>query len=152
MANIIHRIGIKAPTTKVYEALASIEGLTGWWTQETSGSAKVGDKIEFRFRNDDGSIKGFMKMEVSKLEPARSVLWRCLEGPPDWIGTELSFRLSQEGEYTILIFGHNHWKEATESTAHCSMKWAVFLMSLRDLVEKGRGQPAPHDIKIDNWN
>jgi hypothetical protein len=36
--------------------------------------------------------------------------------------------------------------------AHCSMKWAVFLMSLRDLVETGTGKPAPQDVKIDNWN
>jgi hypothetical protein len=32
------------------------------------------------------------------------------------------------------------------------MKWAVFLLSLRDLVERGKGKPAPEDLKIDNWN
>jgi uncharacterized protein YndB with AHSA1/START domain len=32
MANIIHRIGIKASPDKVYRALATIEGLAGWWT------------------------------------------------------------------------------------------------------------------------
>jgi len=39
-----------------------------------------------------------------------------------------------------------------EFMAHCSMKWAVFLMSLRDFVESGNGRPAPEDVKIDNWN
>jgi hypothetical protein len=32
------------------------------------------------------------------------------------------------------------------------MKWSTFLLSLRDLVEHGRGRPAPGDLKIDNWN
>jgi len=31
-------------------------------------------------------------------------------------------------------------------------KWAIFLMSLKALVETGKGAPAPGDIKIDNWN
>jgi hypothetical protein len=35
---------------------------------------------------------------------------------------------------------------------HCSTKWAVFLMSLKALVETGNGTPAPGDVKIDNWN
>jgi len=36
--------------------------------------------------------------------------------------------------------------------AHCSMKWATFLLSLREFVETGTGKPSPRDIKIDNWN
>ncbi len=31
---------------------------------------------------------------------------------------------------------------------HCSTKWAVFLMSLKDLLEKSDGRPAPRDVKI----
>jgi hypothetical protein len=44
------------------------------------------------------------------------------------------------------------WREAVEFTAHCSMKWATFLLSLRAFVETGNGKPAPDDLKIDNWN
>jgi hypothetical protein len=32
------------------------------------------------------------------------------------------------------------------------MKWATFLLSLRELVETGTGRPSPDDLKIDNWN
>ena len=53
---------------------------------------------------------------------------------------------------TIVNFGHRNWKEPVEFMAHCSMKWAVFLMSLQELVETGKGKPSPDDIKIDNWN
>jgi hypothetical protein len=30
------------------------------------------------------------------------------------------------------------------------MKWAVFLMSLRELLETGNGKPAPKDVTFDN--
>jgi hypothetical protein len=32
------------------------------------------------------------------------------------------------------------------------MKWATFMLSLKDLVEKGQGRPSPRDVKIDDWN
>ena len=35
---------------------------------------------------------------------------------------------------------------------HCSTKWAIFLMSLKSLVETGTGAAFPNDTKIDNWN
>jgi hypothetical protein len=31
---------------------------------------------------------------------------------------------------------------------HCSTKWATFLLSLKDLVENGKGRPEPRDTKI----
>jgi hypothetical protein len=39
-----------------------------------------------------------------------------------------------------------------EFMLHCSTKWAVFLMSLKSLLETGTGAPDPRDVKIDNWN
>src|SRR5215204_4159571 len=152
MADIIHRIGIKSAPEKVYQALSSAEGLAHWWTEETEGEAQLGGKIEFTFRSEGGDIKGKMVMEVLEQNPQKNVRWRCVDGPPEWIGTEITFDLSLQDGQTILIFGHRAWREAVEFMAHCSMKWAVFLLSLREYVETGKGKPSPHDLKIDNWN
>jgi uncharacterized protein YndB with AHSA1/START domain len=151
MVDIIHRIGIRAPATEVYRAIASIDGVAGWWTKETTGAAEVGGTINVCFRDHDIE-KGRMDLEVRELSPAQAVRWRVTAGPPEWIGTDVTFSLSEEGDYTVLLFGHRNWQEAVEFTAHCSMKWATFLLSLRDLVEQGAGRPAPDDLKIDNWN
>lgn len=75
-----------------------------------------------------------------------------LAGPPEWLGTDITFDMAEDGDMTILNFGHRNWKEPVEFMGHCSMKWEVFLMSLRELVETGTGKPAPEDVKIDNWN
>jgi len=152
MADIIHRVGIRSSASEVYKALATINGLAHWWTEETEGDEQVGGKIQFTFRTETGDIKGQMVMEVKELNPEKSVKWRCIDGPPEWIGTDLTFDLSQQDDQIIILFGHRGWREAVEFMAHCSTKWAVFLLSLREYVEKGKGKPSPHDLKIDNWN
>jgi uncharacterized protein YndB with AHSA1/START domain len=151
MVNIIHRIGIKASPEKVFAALSSITGLANWWTNEVSGSTEKGGKIEFIFRAINGDVKGSMLMQVENTTPD-CVSWRCVDGPTEWINTQIRFDLSQQDNQTILLFGHREWREAVEFTAHCSMKWATFLLSLRDYVETGKGKPSPNDVKIDNWN
>jgi len=152
MVDILHRIGIKSPATEVYNALTSLEGLAQWWTEEVQGSSQVGGKIEFLFRTKSGELLGKMVMEVLELNAPKDVRWRCIEGPDEWIGTDITFQLSEQDNQTIVLFGHRNWREAVEGTYHCSMKWATFLLSLREYVETGKGKPSPHDLKIDNWN
>lgn len=152
MVDIIHRVGIKAPVSKVYAALATVEGVAGWWTKDTSGSSKIGGTIGVRFHSTDGKEIGSMNMEVVALEPNKNVQWSVTAGPEEWVGTEVIFNLSQDSDYTIVLFGHKNWREASEFTAHCSMKWATFMLSLKELVETGKGKPSPHDVKIDDWN
>jgi uncharacterized protein YndB with AHSA1/START domain len=151
MADIIHRIGIKAPIAKVYEAVSTIGGVAGWWSEDTSGTSKVGGTINVRFTKDRKEI-GKMSMEVIALEQNKKVHWRILSGPDEWIGTDVIFDLAREDDYTILLFGHKNWRKQVEFMAHCSMKWAIFMLSLRELVETGKGKSSPGDIKIDNWN
>ena len=49
MAEIIHRVGIKASTDKMFRALSRIEGLAGWWTENMKGVFEVGKSIVFQF-------------------------------------------------------------------------------------------------------
>jgi uncharacterized protein YndB with AHSA1/START domain len=152
MVDIIHRIGIKAPVSKVYAALSTVEGVAGWWTQETTGESKSGGTLQVVFRSPSGDEKGRMEFELHKLDPNKNVHWRFKSGPAEWLGTDVTFSLSQDGDTTLILFGHRNWREQVEFMAHCSMKWATFLLSLRDLLETGKGKPAPFDLKIDNWN
>lgn len=152
MVDIIHRIGIKAPIAKVYAALSTVEGVAGWWTRDTTGESRTGGIVNARFVSPKGDEVGKMEFEVVKLNPNTEVQWRFKAGPEEWVGTDVTFNLAQHGETTVVLFGHRNWREAVEFTAHCSMKWATFLLSLRALVETGKGRPSPDDMKIDNWN
>lgn len=151
MVDILHRVGVKASAADAYSALATREGLAGWWTIDTKGESQVGEVLRFRFREGERELGGF-DMKVLELSPARRVLWQVVEGPADWIGTKVSFDVKQEGDYAIVLFKHQGWKEPSESMHHCSTKWATFLMSLKSLVETGKGAPCPNDVKISDWH
>jgi uncharacterized protein YndB with AHSA1/START domain len=151
MADILHRVGIKSSSDEVYKALATREGLAGWWTTDTQGQSKVGGMIQFRFSADGKEIGGF-DMKVLELHPAKRVLWQVTDGPAEWVGTKISFELRQEGEYSIVLFKHQGWKESVEFMHHCSTKWAIFLMSLKSLVETGKGAPSPNDVRVGDWH
>jgi len=91
-------------------------------------------------------------MKVLDLRPAEHVLWQVVDGPKEWIGTKVRWDLKQDGDYAIVLLKHQDWREPVEFMHHCSTKWAIFLMSLKSLLETGKGAPDPDDIKIDNWN
>jgi len=152
MLDILHKIAIKSSSPdKLYQAVATREGVAAWWTEDTKGESKVGGTLKFSFTRD-GEVIGVMEMKVLELRPAERVSWQVVAGPADWIGTRISFELKQEGDYSILLFKHQGWQEASESMHHCSTKWGVFMLSLKSLLETGKGLPSPHDTKIDNWN
>ncbi|MFF3348840.1 SRPBCC domain-containing protein [Streptomyces sp. NPDC002779] len=146
MVDILHRIGVTSSPDEVYTALTTIDGLAGWWTQDTDGDSAVGGVIRFRF------VPGGFDMKVLEAEPAERVVWEVVDGPPEWIGTRVSFELKREDDFTIVLFRHEGWKEQVEFMHHCSTKWATYLMSLKKLVETGKGEPSPHDVQISNWH
>ena len=151
MADILHRVGIKSSVDKVYSALTTRDGLSAWWTNNTLGDSKVGGTLTFRFVADGREIGGF-DMKVLGLQPAGQVRWEVVGGPPEWIGTRVAFELRQDGDYAIVLFKHEGWKEAVEFMHHCSTKWAIYLMSLKSLVETGQGKPSPNDVRIGDWH
>jgi uncharacterized protein YndB with AHSA1/START domain len=147
--DILHKVGIKSSPDAVYKALTTREGLAAWWTNDTQGEGKVGGVLQFRFRLKES--EGGMDMKVLELHPATRVLWQVVGGPDEWIGTKVSWELKQEGDWAIVLFKHQGWKEAVEFMHHCSTKWAVFLLSLKALLETGKGAPNPNDFKLDSW-
>jgi uncharacterized protein YndB with AHSA1/START domain len=147
VADILHRVGIRAPLNQVYQSLTTLDGLASWWTRDTRGDSTVGGVIKFVF----GEL-GFFDMKVLELAEDQRVIWQVLDGHADWISTRVHWDIKQEGDYSIILFKHQGWKEPNEGMHHCSTKWAIFLMSLKAYLEAGKGSPAPNDAKIDNWN
>jgi len=138
MPDILHRVGIAARPDVVFAELATLPGVRRWWQSGATGDATTGGTIDF----------GFCDMQVLEASPGRRVHWRCTRGPAEWIGTEVAFDLAWKDDQTVVLFRHAGWKEPVEFMHHCSTKWAVFLLSLRDALETGQGRPAPHDVKI----
>ena len=145
MPNILHRVGIQASPTAVYKALTTQNGLAGWWNRPDAEGTKLGARMCFIFK------KGGLTMEVTELTPLKRVIWRCVDGPEEWLNTRLTFDLSRAGTETVVLFGHRGWRKECEFMAHCSCKWTYFMLSLKSLLEDGQGTPFPKDRRIGKW-
>jgi len=143
MVDILHRVGVVTPSTdSVYQALTTLEGLAGWWTHDTLGTPDIGGVLQFRFP------PGGFDMRVLDKRPSEYVAWEVVDGPEEWVGTTVEWKLRQDGDYAIVLFKHEGWKEPVEFMHHCSTKWATYLMSLKTLIETGKGAPSPDDVRI----
>ena len=138
---IRHELGIKASPTVLYEALTDVRKLGQWWIPDTRGESKTGKTLEFWFGESSCQV-----MQVSSLEADRLVRWEPTEkGMSDWLGTEIEFVISPKDDGSILNFRHSKWRDSEGCFAYCAMSWAVFLLSLKDLLEKGEGHPFPNE-------
>lgn len=145
--SIRHEIGIKAAAATVFEALTDTGKLAGWWTADTRGNgAEVGGILEFWF----GDF--CQKFAVVELQPDKLVRWKAVEnqGIDEWAGTEVTFTLNVDDKQCWVRFSHSGWLRDSGFLPHCSTKWGVFMLSLKDLLEKGKGQPAPDDVQINH--
>ena len=93
MPDIRHRVGIAAPQHRVYEMLATKDGLAKSWTSHVEGDSEVGGQLRFFFGKPEPSAV----MEVVELSPDDRVRWRCIQGPAEWVGTTVTFDLKTSG-------------------------------------------------------
>jgi len=138
MPDILHRVGIAAEPMRVFHALTTVEGIRHWWNETIQGDASEGAAFQF----------GSNRLEVVQADPSL-VTWRYSGPAKAWEPTEITFRLEWRDVQTIVLFKQGGCSEPVEFMHHCSTKWATFLLSLKDYVEKGEGRPEPsRDMKI----
>jgi len=147
MPNIVHRISTAAATPEeMFEAVSTKSGFASWWTEKMEGTEGLNGVLKFRFS------EGGPDFQIIELESPEKVTLRCVVGPDEWIGTDLTFDISTEDGETILLFGHRGWREEIPFMHHCSTQWAYFLLGLKQMFETGRGLAyGPNYMPISNW-
>jgi uncharacterized protein YndB with AHSA1/START domain len=147
MVDILHRVGIATTPDRLYDSLASVDGLRRWWTTTVTGDASPGGQLAFYFGGPEpGAV-----MEVVSTTPDTQIVWRCIEGPAEWVDTTVTFDLGATDDETVLRFAHAGWREPVEFMAHCSTKWGLFLLGLKAGFEGGKATPFPDEVKISSW-
>ncbi len=138
MENIEHINYIKVPAAKVFEALTTQEGLGAVWTRKLIVKPETGFVNAFDF--DDNYAT---KMKILVLEPEKKIHWECVEDDPEWVGTHVTFDLSENKEkgVTTIVLKQLYWRELTDFYRYCNYNWAMFLFSLKSYCEDGKGLP-----------
>ena len=121
MADIFHSLRMRASTDDVINAVTEDELLRPWWPDE-------GLVLAAQPARDQA---------VSRVERAisSSVAWRCVEGPEEWVGTDIMFAFARDGGDTVVRFAHRNWRDTSDSFAECTTKWGRVLLALKARVE-----------------
>ncbi len=148
-----------APASRLYEALATEEGVKGWWTIFCEVSERVGGEAHFRFPK----AGFFVKVRVATLDKDRLVEWDCFDSRHpvdsgfsdlrDWVGTRMRFEIEAEGkDQSRLNFQHIGLQPMLDCFDSCKSGWSFYLgQSLKGYLEQGQGKPFTDD-SVDNIN
>jgi uncharacterized protein YndB with AHSA1/START domain len=146
MPSILHRLTIDAPPERVRDLVATRKGIEQWWTgKQVAGDDSIGGHFSVYFIDPNPPAAVF---EMLVRTPQR-VVWRCLDGPPDWLETHVTFAL-RPGEDSGTTLLHEGWKHENEFMNGCSTNWAAYLMSLKSGAEGQGFNPFPGG-EISRW-
>jgi hypothetical protein len=138
MATILLRVPVDAERNAIYRSIATSEGVKGWWSTGTDGPHGVGSTLRVAFPEAPATFD----FQVIEEAPGERTAWRCLAGPPEWIGTTISFdvQTDDEGNASVL-FSHGGWATTEASFPFIAYSWAQILPRLKKLAESGSADP-----------
>jgi uncharacterized protein YndB with AHSA1/START domain len=138
MATILLRMPVDAEPKAIYGGLTTSEGVNAWWSNHIDGPQGLGSTMKVSF--PDAPIT--FDFEVTEQRPEERVAWRCLAGPPEWIGTDLSFDIETDAEgNTSVLFSQDGWATTEETFPFIAYSWAQILPRLKLLAETGKREP-----------
>ena len=143
MPDIMHQLQIDEPIERVYQAVATAEGIRNWWTRDVALESRAGGAGEFGFYGH----RFVINVRVDELVPPHRVAWSIASsGQPAFAGTTVSFDLHAQNGETTLSFAHRGFKAADGGYADATTRWGYYLLSLKRYLKTGSGMPNPDDV------
>ena len=141
MPAITHRLDIAAPLATVRAAVATPDGIRGWWCRDSDCTDRVGGTHELRFVKGDHRV--VMRFRVDRLADDE-VQWTCTEnGNPVWPGTTLRWRFVPSGDGVVVELEHGGFAEDQSPPFQMTVQgWPHFCASLKAYAETGQGMPS----------
>ena len=143
MPDILFDFPVAATRAKVFEAVATPEGLEKWWTETSNGETAAGAVWELGF--GAGLV---WRARVAAYEPEAAVEYELAKADADWTGTRVRVTLEDHpGGLVWVRFAHTGWREAGEHFRISAYCWAMYLRLLKQWVQ--RGETAPYGRRLE---
>jgi len=136
-ADFVSTCQFKSPVDTVFAALTDPSRLSRWWTN-ASGSGVQGGEVTFFF----GDEKLIVRVDKANRSTVQWTPLVCTP-EPDWVGTTITFTLSQTQNGGSQIDFRHAGLAQLECFDLCRKGWGHYLPSLVDYVDAGRGSPYP---------
>jgi hypothetical protein len=121
-------------------AIATRDGVRGWWTPLVSGSSDRGGTLRLEFEGVDEHIDLLIVASRPPTEVELSVVEHT--SLDEWAGTRIRFEVSPVGDdASTLAFQHAGLSPKLEYYDQCEAGWDHFLNGLVAFAERGKGAP-----------
>lgn len=139
MAEILMQVDIRAPRAAVVHALTTQDGITGWWTAIGEVPPGRGQTMKLSFK-PHAPLPFDLAVEEST---EQRIAWRPLSFPPHWVGTRISWDLSDvpEAGGTRVLLHHASWRDGDPQLPPAAYTWGQLLGVLKAFSETGKPQP-----------
>ncbi|HWG84417.1 MAG TPA: SRPBCC domain-containing protein [Deinococcales bacterium] len=137
---IRHAVLVRASPERVYQALATAEGLDGWFTSGAAVDARAGGSITFRWRDwGPDRINGEDGGPVLEAEPGRRFVFQwCPDKNGEPTTVEVDFQPVPEGTIVRLReHGYAETESGRRRALECAAGWGEALTLLKFYVEHG---------------
>lgn len=132
-------------TESAKEVFDAVTNVRGWWSEEIEGDTKQLNS-EFRYHYKDVHS---CTMKIIEFIPGRKVVWLVTANHFDftndkteWIGTKISFEITEKDGKTQLRFTHIGLVPEYECYEICRNAWTDYInTSLFNLITTGKGKP-----------
>jgi len=137
MPDIYHQFPVFGPADKVFDAVATPEGLDAWWSLTSKGEPAPGNIYELFFG------EGYdWRARVTECVPNELFELEIYDSMPDWEGSRVRFELGPFGSdpdkaATEVRFSHTGWPEGNDHYRISSFCWAMYLRLMKKWVEDG---------------
>lgn len=117
------------------EVFKAIKNVRGWWSglyeEEFEGTS---DKLQDEFSFRAGGGAHYSKQKLIELMPNKKIVWLVtdseltfLEDPREWIGTRISFEISEHDTKTKIVFSHVGLTPEIECFDSCTSAWSQYI-------------------------
>jgi uncharacterized protein YndB with AHSA1/START domain len=142
MPDIFHTFFVKAPAERVYQCVATPQGLDSWWTKSSAGKP-LPDEIYYLGFGADYQWKARVIHAIFNKEFELQIT----ESDVDWNGTRICFVLQEKNGGTEVRFHHTGWHEPNEHYRISCYCWAMYLRLLKRYAEYG--EFVPYEDRLD---
>jgi uncharacterized protein YndB with AHSA1/START domain len=137
MKTIEHHLLINAPASRVYEAIATADGISAWWDKQTPKQTDRGLVLE----HNPGAEHGIVQLLVLDRVPNTRVEWECISTHPAsspasvWTGTHFIFELAARDGATALTFRQTGYDDSSPFFTSNAEAWLKVLANLKRTSE-----------------
>jgi uncharacterized protein YndB with AHSA1/START domain len=138
VAAVKHGIAVDAPASAIYAALTTADGLRGWNTPGVGGTGEAGTTWKLSYTG-----RPSFEWSIEQSENDQLVVWRCVAGPGDSVGTDVRFQIEpiEDGRCRVDVV-HDGWPGTGGNFTKCNTLWGALVFSLRRFAETSTPAPA----------